>query len=114
MNSEDVEEYRIADIINDKAFVINAGHNKVIMPGDEFIIYEEKRNIKDPISKNVLGALENIKTIGLVYEVMDKMCICTKKDYEDNTTILCTNESIKIGDKAKRTFINNNDDYLRF
>lgn len=50
----------------------------------------------------MLGTLEKTKIIGLVYNVMDKMCICLKQDYEDDTTILCKNELIKIGDKAKK------------
>ncbi len=68
--------YKIIKIIDDETLVINAGYDNGIKIGDDFEIFEDGEEIKDPDTGEVLGTLDTIKERVEAIDVFPKMCIC--------------------------------------
>lgn len=111
-----MEEFQVVRIIDNSTIVINAGRNNGVILGTEFKIYEDGDEIRVPGKKTIIGKLEKVKDYVIAYEIMDKMCLCKKKNYFDENEFngellnvdendiqggLISDNPIKLGDKAK-------------
>lgn len=116
---------KIAKIINETSFVLNAGANLDINKGDVFkILGEPGQEVIDPDTHEVLGYMDTIKGTITITQVYEKMSIAqTKKEthldslnfgplftreelFVDNSQITgglneYSEEPIQIGDKVK-------------
>jgi hypothetical protein len=64
---------KVAQVLSPTELVINAGTNEGIKKGQRYQIYSLGDEIIDPETGESLGILENIKGIGRVINVQDKM-----------------------------------------
>ena len=119
------KEFKIVKIIDDKTLVINAGYSDNIKEGDNFEIFEQGEEIRDPDTGENLGSLDLIKETVKAVNVFKKICICKhyivtsyfssittsflQSDYNtlnvDSTQIsggLHNDKIIRIGDKARK------------
>jgi len=64
---------KVAQVLSPTELVINAGSNEGIKEGQRYQIYSLGDEIMDPETGESLGILENIKGIGRVINVQDKM-----------------------------------------
>lgn len=69
-----MKEFVVADISDSYRVVLNAGENEGVALGDLFLIYGISKEIKDPLSGEVLEKLEVIRGIGKVIHVQKKIC----------------------------------------
>lgn len=74
-NSMKNTTFKIAEIIDDKQIIINAGSNQGIRKGYKFLIYSLGDEIFDPDTGESLGQLETSKGVGEVTHVQAKMSI---------------------------------------
>lgn len=82
----DNKEFKIAKIVNDFTFFINAGEKDGIEPGDEFeILQSRKTEIKDPDTGEVLGSYNAEKGHIFAKQVFDKYSVCKTKTYTDDS-----------------------------
>jgi hypothetical protein len=65
--------FRVAQVISPTELVINAGSADGIKEGQRYQIYSIGDEILDPETGESLGQLENIKGIGRVVNVQDRM-----------------------------------------
>ncbi len=94
--------FRVADIRSQSELVLNAGSNRQIEIGDEFIVYsaDNEKMIIDPESGIALGYLEVYRGTGRVISVQETMCII---------------EAISIGsDKRVKLFTSSNGEPIFF
>lgn len=123
--------FKVIRILDSETILLNAGSNNDINVGDKFEIFNMGKDIKDPDTKKSLGTLDIIKETVSVDTVYEKMCICrhhipnltsnlaigalsilenTNKTLNVDKTQM-SNEMdeehmIKLGDKARRIYIN--------
>jgi len=125
------EIYKVIKILDSETILLNAGKLDGINIGDKFEIFVAGKEIFDPDTKKSLGTLDTIKEIVTADSVLEKMCICRHHNKSTMSsfiglTSLYVSESIKtlnvdktqmtnemtddyvirIGDKARRTYIN--------
>lgn len=82
------EKLRIAKIINDTSIVINGGTNKNVKKGQKYqIVGKEGANVvTDPVTKESLGTLDELKGNVIIKTVYPKMAIAeTEKTRSFNT-----------------------------
>ena len=79
---EDIIEGKVAAVFNDFFVVINRGKTEGVIEGMRFAIFVEGNNIKDPITDEILGRLEIVKTKVEVIHVQEYMSSCTLLERE--------------------------------
>jgi hypothetical protein len=79
---EDVIEGKVTAVFNDFFVVINRGKTEGVIEGMRFAIFVEGNNIKDPITDEILGRLEIVKTKVEVIHVQEYMSSCTLLERE--------------------------------
>ena len=70
----------VAEIIGSRRVVLNKGAKDGISQGDRFLVFRPGEEIHDPKTGESLGILEDIKGMGEVIHVQDRMC--TIETYE--------------------------------
>ncbi|MCJ1785234.1 hypothetical protein [Mammaliicoccus sciuri] len=112
------KKFGVAEIIDERTIIINAGKNDGIKPKQELkVLSPGTYEITDPFTNEKLGAINYVKSIIIVSEVEDKYSFCKPKNKHKNIlsdTLLdnktkfhidtsqinnqITNEPIQIGD----------------
>ncbi len=107
-------DIRVAKILESDKIVINKGSKDRIDSNMEFLVFEEGEEIKDPVSGESLGVLENPKGTFKPLHIQEKMCILISNTKRPSTLLSMAGlseinverallKSIKINDKVKIT-----------
>ncbi len=117
MENQKVEEMMMAivvRIINDYEIVINKGIEDGVKSKDRFLVYCEKEEIHDPITKESLGKLEVIRGEAKVKHLQGKMSTLVtamfdteaKKVIRKNPMMMAfgTEEEVTYGEKTRIPF----------
>ncbi|PCM42022.1 hypothetical protein CPU09_02540 [Mammaliicoccus sciuri] len=79
------KKYGVAEIIDERTIIINAGKNDGIKPEQELkVLSQGTFDITDPFTKEKIGSLNYVKSIIVVSEVMDKYSFCKPKSKHKN------------------------------
>ena len=107
------KDIRVAQINESDIIVINKGEKDLIDDSMRFLVYEDREEIFDPITKESLGKLEKPKGFFKVQHIQEKMTILVselKREKSHFSNLLVQIDSsvekdllktIKIGDKVK-------------
>lgn len=80
------KQFKIAKIVNDFTFFINAGEQNGIKTGDKFeILQTGETEIKDPDTGETLGSYKAAKGHIIASQVFDKYSACKTETYTDNS-----------------------------
>lgn len=108
-----IENILVANRIESDKIVINKGANDGVMEYMRFLVFEYGNEIKDPVTQESLGILENPKGIFKVFHIQENMTVLISEldrpnkianslvmfsDVKVERDLLST---IKIGDKVK-------------
>lgn len=66
---------KIAQILDPTQVVLNVGSQQGVVPGMEFVIFEEGQEVVDPSSGESLGRLELVKGRVVAVHVQDRMTL---------------------------------------
>lgn len=108
-----LNDIRVAQIVENDILVINKGEKDLIDDSMRFLVYEDREEIFDPITKESLGNLEKPKGFFKVQHIQEKMTILVselKRDKNVFNHLLIPIDlsvekdllkTIKVGDKVK-------------
>jgi hypothetical protein len=108
-----IKDIYVAEIIDSDIIVINKGVKDLIEDSMRFLVYEDREEIFDPITKGSLGKLEKPKGFFKVQHIQEKMTVLVSELRREKnlfSNLLIQNDltverdllkTIKIGDKVK-------------
>lgn len=79
---------KIVKIIDEHKVVVNGGSSSGVNEDDTFEVFEPGEEVFDPDSGLLLGTLDFIKAKLRVVDILPKMCICTNRDGEYQTSLV--------------------------
>lgn len=77
MNKNNEKEIRVIKILDSETIILNIGSEKKISKDTVFEILGKPTMISDPLTKENLGYLDNIKETVMPIKILPKMCLCS-------------------------------------
>jgi len=68
---------KVAEILSDTTIILNVGGVAGVREGTRFLIYQNGKQIFDPETSELLGAVEIVKATVEVNHVQEKLCVAT-------------------------------------
>lgn len=73
--AKDINDLRVAMIMNDHQVVLNAGSNDGVNVGYSYVVYENGPQVTDPVTGEDLGNLQIVKGRVWVHNLSNAHCI---------------------------------------
>ncbi|MDR3348839.1 MAG: hypothetical protein LBO03_04430 [Acidaminococcales bacterium] len=70
------EPHKIIRKLNSRTFVIDAGKDKKLVPGELLEVLDFPELDFDPVAKNFLGTVRQFVRLAKVIDVAEKMAVC--------------------------------------